>query len=79
VNRYLAETESLSFDQLRERGIFEFMLGPKPSHDGSNALVRSTLHQTGQTDVQQVRRDAEGHVNAERLRGGRAASRTEAH
>ncbi len=31
MNRYLAEMERLSFDQLRERGMFEFLLGPKPS------------------------------------------------
>lgn len=45
MNRYLAEMERLSFDQLRERGMFEFMLGPKPEQQDRCAEMVAWLDQ----------------------------------
>jgi hypothetical protein len=45
MNRYLAGMERLSFDALRGRGMFEFLLGPKPEQQDRCAEMVAWLDQ----------------------------------
>jgi hypothetical protein len=54
MNRYLAEMERLSFDKLRERGMFEFLLGPKLEQQDRCAEMVSWLDQHVTDDLIQA-------------------------
>ena len=45
INHYLAEMERPSLDQLRELGMFEFMLGPKPEQQARCSEMVAWLNQ----------------------------------
>jgi len=54
MNRYLAEMERPSFDALRECGLFEFLLGPKPEQQDRCAEMVAWLDQYITDDLVQA-------------------------